>query len=126
MLGELEVTCNPEGQGLIEALLDATREPDEDETTEDRKLRRKRQLDLMGKILNLPGRIDSVRKLSEILDRLVRIEREAYGIKVDEPPDPNGPERRFSDAEAASRASALIALAMQRRAAAQLAATLKP
>lgn len=84
MLGELEMTSNPEGQGLVEALMDLCRKPEDSETEEDMKRRKKRQADQLEKILALPSRVDTGKKLAEMLERLVNMERVAHGIKGEE------------------------------------------
>lgn len=84
LLGELEVTSNSEGQGLIEALMDACRPPKDDETEEQAKARKRRNDETLQKVLSLPGRIESGKRLVEILERLTMLERIAHGIKGDE------------------------------------------
>lgn len=84
LLGELEVTSNSEGQGLIEALMDACRPPKDDETEEQAKTRKRRNDETLQKVLSLPGRIESGKRLVEILERLTMLERIAHGIKGDE------------------------------------------
>lgn len=113
MLGELEVTSNPEGQGLIEALSDALSEPD-GETADEQKKRRESNRRLLDKVLDLPGRVDTMKKLTETLERLVKIEREAFGIKTDDPVDPNGNGPLLGEAERASRLASLFAMAKKR------------
>lgn len=84
LLGELEVTSNSEGQGLIEALMDACRPPKDNETEEETKRRKHRNDETLQKVLSLPGRIESGKRLVEILERLTMLERIAHGIKGDE------------------------------------------
>lgn len=50
--------------------------------------------DLYHKVISLPGRIDSVKKLSESLKVLIGLEREAYGIGGDDQKD----EKPFAEA----------------------------
>ncbi|RUR68672.1 hypothetical protein EJP67_16545 [Variovorax guangxiensis] len=64
--------------------------------------------------LPLPVRISALKTLSEIDERLRRGQREAYGIdKI--VPDEGGIVSTLTDAERASRAAAILQLAMQRR-----------
>ena len=39
---------------------------------------------LYGKVISLPSRVDAVKKLVETLEKLIRMEREAFGIDRDE------------------------------------------
>ena len=43
-----------------------------------------KRLDLFNRVLALPGRIDSMKKLAETLKNLIGLEREAYGLKADD------------------------------------------
>lgn len=80
MLEELEAeTKNLE---LFEELGDLLRS--EDKNGQDRRN------DLYAKVISSAGRIDSLKKLSETLKHLVGLEREAYGISVDDKPDDSG------------------------------------
>lgn len=80
MLEELEAeTKNLE---LFEELGDLLR--NEDKNGQDRRN------DLYAKVISSAGRIDSLKKLSETLKHLVGLEREAYGISVDDKPDDSG------------------------------------
>lgn len=115
LLGELEVTSNPEGQGLIESLMDVLRTPDAGETEEQQKRRRKSQADALAKVLAIPERVDTFKRLMETQDRLVQLERQAFGITDKTPDDPNAGLPTLNDAERASRAATLLALALQRR-----------
>jgi hypothetical protein len=123
MFGELEVTSNPEGQGLIESLVDATKEAPPNESPEDAKRRKARQSALLAKVLALPDRVDTLKKLLETQDRAIQLERQAFGIGKDDHGE-EGSEaggKILSDSDRASRTAALIELAMKRRADAQLA-----
>ncbi|MDP9895356.1 hypothetical protein J2W32_004454 [Variovorax boronicumulans] len=64
--------------------------------------------------LALPVRIESLKKLAEVDEKIRRGEREAYGIDKIQP-DEGGIVSKLSDAERASRAASLLALALQRR-----------
>lgn len=119
LIGELEVTSNPEGQGLIESLMDVLRTPDDDENEEQKKLRRKRQSDALAKVLAIPERVDTFKRLMETLDRLTQLERQAFGITDKTPEDPNAGLPTLTETERASRLATMIQLATQRRAAAE-------
>lgn len=121
MLGDLEVISNPEGQGLIEALMDAALTPDNEIPDEARK-RRQKQSELLAKVLNIPGRIDSGKRLVDMLERLVTMERQAYGIN-DKDQVEEHTSMQLSDAERASRAAQIISMALQRQAVAKTAQT---
>lgn len=116
LTGELEVTSSPEGQGLVESLMDAVDKPDEDdeETALEQKARRKKQLELLDKVLGLPERIDSMKRLVELSDRLVQLERQAHGI-TDKTPLESAGGPMLNDAERSSRAATLLQMAMARK-----------
>ncbi len=80
LLEELETSCLPEGQELIRELVEVMSEPDDDETEEEPKRRAERMRKTMAAITGLPNRIDSLKKLSEINERIRKGEREAFGI----------------------------------------------
>lgn len=106
LIGELEVTSNPEGQGLIERLMDATREPETEETEAERKARLRKQNQEIERVLALPERVDTFKRLVETQDRLTQMERQAHGISDKESIDP--PARVLSDVERAHRLSAWL------------------
>lgn len=70
--------------------------------------------DLYNKIISLPGRVDSGKKLTEALKNLIGLEREAYGLSVEKEGEsqPGGKFYRSSqvltDAERAVRLHALL------------------
>lgn len=66
--------------------------------------------------LTLPVRIESLKKLAEVDEKIRRGEREAYGIDKIQP-DEGGIVSKLSDAERASRLAALFAIAQKRAAA---------
>lgn len=117
MLGDLEVSSSPEGAGLIESLLDAVAAPAEGEIEDEQKRRRQKQRDLLEKALGLDSRVDTLKRLSETIDRLVNMERQAFGI-TDKSPAGESPldgSKSLTTAERASRVSSLLALAEERR-----------
>ena len=80
LLGEVEAASSSEGQGLISQLFALLNdEPDPDGADADRKRydAMRKKLDL---VLSTSGRIDSAKKLTEMLEKLVKLEREAFGI----------------------------------------------
>lgn len=118
LLGELEVVSNPEGQGLIEALMDATAapDPDDEETALEQKARRKKQLDLLEKVLGLPERIDAMKRLAETQDRVIQLDRQAHGINDKTPLEGDGKGGvMLNETERASRTAALLQMAMARK-----------
>lgn len=121
LLGELEVTSNPEGQELIESLVDSMRPDSADDSDETKRKRQALREKLLDRVLGLPERVDTLKKLVEVQDRLVQLERQAFGITDKTPLDPNdaaGGGKVLSDAARASRLAALLNLAAQRKAAA--------
>lgn len=84
LLSELEATTID--HDLFEQLGELLR--DEDERGQDKRN------DLYQKIIGLPSRVDSVKKLSEALKTLVGLEREAYGMNTDHG---TGEVKRLSD-----------------------------
>lgn len=80
MLEELEVASDSEGQALIERLAEIVSGPKDDESPEESQRRAERMHKALSKVLDGPARIDSAKKLTEMLEKLVRMEREAYGI----------------------------------------------
>lgn len=75
LLDELELTTA--NKALFEQLgklLDKTSESDSGRVRQD-KLN-----EIYSKVIALPGRVDSAKKLVELLERLVRMEREAFGV----------------------------------------------
>ncbi|NDZ11497.1 hypothetical protein C7T35_01375 [Variovorax sp. WS11] len=63
--------------------------------------------------LSLPARIESLKKLSEVDEKIRRGEREAYGIDKFVP-DESGIASKLTDAERASRLAAIFAAAQKR------------
>lgn len=83
LLGELEAVGAARGRELLDALAESlVAEEGEDEDAARRRQTRNRKL--LADIHALPGRIDSAKRLSEMLERLVRLEREAFGISNDD------------------------------------------
>lgn len=119
LCGELEMISNPEGIGSLERLIDIVRTPDHAETELEKKRRQSKQSDELAKILGIPERVDTFKRLIETQVKLHDLQRQAYGITektVETPPDAVG---RLSDAERASRTAALLQAAAQRRVASQ-------
>jgi hypothetical protein len=86
LIGELEMASNSEGQGLIEALMEACRPPKDSETEEEAKRRKSRNDETLQRVLSLPSRIDSSKRVVDMLDRLVLLQRLVHGIKDDVAP----------------------------------------
>lgn len=80
LLSEVEAASTSDGQGLIDQLFELLNDkPDPDSADADRKRydAMRKKLDL---VLSTSGRIDSAKKLTEMLEKLVKLEREAFGI----------------------------------------------
>ena len=74
MLGELEsITAD---NGLFLALGDMLLRPSENGTD--------RLNELYLKVVGIPSRVDSIKKISETLKTLITLEREAYGLQTDD------------------------------------------
>lgn len=99
LLAELEGQTN--SLELLEQLGELMRS--EDERGQDRRN------DLYNKIIATPGRIDSVKKLSETLKNLIGLEREAYGLKA----EPQEVEHTHSGAVAVAVTRESVAQMMQ-------------
>lgn len=84
LLGELEVASSAEGQDLIDQLIESLNGPEEGETEDAARRRLARNRKLLADIQAMPTRIDSGKRLVEMLEKLVRLEREAFGISVDD------------------------------------------
>lgn len=113
LLSELETAGA--GADLILELFEAAHmlDGDSEEPTEEAEKRAARQRELLAKVLSLPGRVDSGKKLVEMLEKIVRMKREAYGIDKFVP-DEGGIGSKLTDAERASRLAAIFAAAQKR------------
>lgn len=80
LLEEVEVTTDPSGQTLIRALAELVNGPVEDESPEESARRVDRMRRQLAKLLDGSARIDNAKRLTEMLEKLVRMEREAFGI----------------------------------------------
>jgi len=74
-----ELQGQTDSQELLEALGDMMRSPDENGID---KLN-----DLYRKVISTPSRIDSMRKLADTIKTLVTLERDAWGMKTEQPVD---------------------------------------
>lgn len=88
MLQELEASSTAEGQALIQRMHEIVHGADDadDEDPQGRK-RAEKLREMLNKALSLSGRADTAKKLVETLEKLVRLEREAFGIKSDDQKD---------------------------------------
>lgn len=84
LLEEVEVASTKEGQALIRQMAEVCYEPDPDETPEQSKERADRMRKLLSRLLGTGDRIDNAKRLTEILEKVVRLEREAFGITAGE------------------------------------------
>lgn len=89
MLGELEVFTDGDGQALIERLQAMTDPPDANESPEAATKRVAAMRKRLNELFALSGRIDSGKKLVEILEKVVKLEREAFGITAGEGQSPS-------------------------------------
>lgn len=102
LLGELEVSsADP---GAIAEAFEMLNDPSGEQSTDAQKRRIEKAREALDKVLSLPGRVDSGKRLTEMLEKLVRLEREAYGIDTDE--GGNGGEKSFTEAMLNARARA--------------------
>lgn len=76
MLAELRVATTPEGNDLIEQMFEVVHGGEDEEDSK----RAFRMRQLLDKALSLAGRVDTGKKLAEMLEKLIRLEREAWGI----------------------------------------------
>ena len=53
---------------------------DDTSRDEDGKTRQDKRNEIYCKVISMPGRVDSAKKVVEMLEKLVRMEREAFGI----------------------------------------------
>lgn len=112
LVSELEATGI--GADLLKQLIEAVHPPGDGESEEEVERRLQRQRDLLARMLALHGRIDSGKKLVEMLEKIVRMKREAYGLDKAQPPDEGGFASKLTDAERAARVAALFAIAKKR------------
>lgn len=82
LLGELELSCTHQEQ--IEALFDEVHPAPSSDAPGSEHTRYARLSKALNDVLSIPGRVDSGKKITEMLEKLVRLEREAFGIKTDE------------------------------------------
>ena len=76
LLAELELLTDSRGLFAQLGVLMATSGDDE--------ARADKLGQLFGKVISLPGRVDAAKRLVETLEKLVRMEREAFGIDKDD------------------------------------------
>lgn len=122
LMGDLETISNPEGQGLVESLMDVLRTPDQDESEEQARKRRADQLKALDRATSIDNRVEIFKSVMTAEEKLTRMQREDYGI-TDKTPLEEQAGKVLNDAERASRASAILTLALQRRAEDQLRTT---
>lgn len=80
LLGELEDITTKEGQRLAEEMFELLApQQDEDNAAAMRRYEALRKK--FDQVVGMSGRIDSAKKLTEMLEKLVKMERDAFGIK---------------------------------------------
>lgn len=84
LLGELEAigTSGDLARDLFEVM--HSDDADDAPVTDAQKARVNRMRTTLEAVLSVPGRIDAGKKAIEMLEKLVRLEREAFGIKSDD------------------------------------------
>lgn len=91
LLQELEVASTPEGTDLIETMFDIVHgsadslESDPDDKQGQKRAERLRQL--LDRALSTSGRITSAKVLTEMLEKLIKLERQAHGIDEEDKGD---------------------------------------
>lgn len=80
LLGELEDITTKEGQRLAEEMFELLA-PQEDEDNAAAMRRYENLRKKFDQVVGMSGRIDSAKKLTEMLEKLVKMERDAFGIK---------------------------------------------
>jgi hypothetical protein len=80
LVGQLEAVSGADGKTLIGQLFTIVNSPSDDPEDESGKKRAKQMGELLDKVLSLPSNVDSAKKLTDMLEKLVRLEREAYDI----------------------------------------------
>ena len=84
LLEELEVASTLEGRQLISELLEVMHPQGENDDAIGAQARAGRIQRLFDKITAGPARIDGVKKLTEVLEKLVRLERQAFDLDSNE------------------------------------------
>lgn len=82
LLDELELTTD--NRALFEQLGELMDESGEDASG---RYKQDKRAELYAKVISMPIRVDSSKKLVEMLEKTVRLEREAYGIDKEEDSD---------------------------------------
>ena len=82
LLAELELSCTQTAQ--IKALFDEVHPAPPADAPQSEHGRCAKLAKALSDVLSIPGRVDSGKKITEMLEKLVRLEREAFGIKTDE------------------------------------------
>lgn len=117
LMGDLETLGGLGGLGgisgidLAEALQDQSHPIETLSETDKRRATRSRQI--LDAVLSVPSRIDSGKKLVETMEKLIRIDREIYGITAASSDDKSQPPT-LTDAARTSRLLSLLAIAHQR------------
>lgn len=83
LLEELEVASTPEGVDLIETLHEIVNNPVEADDDPHGAARAERARDQLQKALSVQGRVQSAKLLTDMLEKLVKLARQAHGIDDD-------------------------------------------
>lgn len=92
LVGELAGLSKPEGMSLVEQLFELIHgdAPDDEEGNEFERRRIEKMRERLNRVLDMPGRVDSAKKITEMLEKLVKLEREAFGIDDKKAADTSG------------------------------------
>lgn len=80
LLSDLEVVSDGEGQEVIEKMTEILETPPDGESAEAAAKRVDRMRKKLNELFDMSTRIDGAKKVTEMLEKLVRLERQAHGI----------------------------------------------
>jgi hypothetical protein len=110
LMAQLETVSSAEGKTLLGQLFTIIHAPADDPEDQDGKKRARQMAEMLDKLLSLPSNIDSGKKLTEMLEKLVKLEREAYDIAPSTGSQPaDGVTVTFNDNELARRIAFTLA-----------------
>lgn len=89
-LADVEAASTTEGRDVMAKLI-AEASPVEGETEQTAGMRRANARKSLDRLLSMSDRIDAAKRLTEMLEKLIRMERESFGMKSDEGPDMDNP-----------------------------------
>ncbi|WOB06479.1 hypothetical protein [Piscinibacter gummiphilus] len=83
LLDQLETAVDADGKSLIGKLFAVVHQPVDDPNDQGGEKRAARMAELLEKVLSLPSNIKSAKELTDMLEKLVNMERKAFGIDDD-------------------------------------------